>query len=252
MPRIWRAVALLGGVPMLAGCLHGPLSTLDPASAVTRSVATLWWVMAAGTGFILIAMLALGVWAVLRSRHVEASAPRSAPWLLIGGGLVLPGAVIAALLAYGLRLDEVQWPPGARAEAQQAFHVDLVAHRWWWEARYPGAAGGGKHGAGVASESRGMLRTVNAVYVPAGVPVHLRIFSTDVIHGFWVPRIAGKLDAVPGRINRIRLLVEAPGEYAGICAEYCGEGHAHMQFTLIALAPAELSRRLAEASEGVE
>ena len=75
---------------------------------------------------------------------------------------------------------------------------------------------------------------MNVLHVPAGVPVHLRIMASDVIHGFWVPRVSGKLDAVPGRVNRLRLVVDEPGEYAGVCAEFCGLGHAHMPFTLVA------------------
>ena len=172
---------------------------------------------------------------------------------------MLPSVVIAALLVFGLRLDQAQWPPGARAEAATAFHVDVIAHQWWWEARYPGweervAAARRAQGARTAQTDQtdgaaagnAPLSTVNVMHVPAGVPIHLRIMATDVIHGFWVPRIAGKLDAVPGRVNRLRLLVDEPGEYAGVCAEYCGEGHAGMRFTLIAHPPDELPRRLAE------
>lgn len=233
-------------VSTLAGCVQSPLSTMDPASEVTRSVATLWWSMAAGTGVILLLMVVLAALA-LRRNPPHAPGWRGVRVLLITGGLMLPSAAIAVLLVFGLRLDEAQWPPGTRAEAQQAFHVDVIAHRWWWEVRYPGleavqpvpaaappivpaheASAAGRAQDGAAP------RTVNVLHVPAGVPIHLRIMSSDVIHGFWVPRISGKLDAVPGRVNRLRLMVDEPGEYAGVCAEYCGDGHAHMPFTLIA------------------
>lgn len=203
---------------------------------MTRSVAALWWTMAAGTGVILLLMVVLAILAVRRNPP-HAPGPRGMRILLVAGGLMLPGVVIAALLAFGLRLDEAQWPPGARAEADRAFHVDLIAHQWWWEVRYPERAG---NEAG---------RTVNVMHVPAGVPVHLRILSSDVIHGFWVPRLAGKLDAVPGKVNRIRLMVEEPGEYAGVCVEYCGDGHTAMRFTLVAHPPDQLPARLAELTE---
>lgn len=189
--------------------------------------------MAAGAGVVLLLMVALAVVAI-RRHPPRVLGRRGLYMLLVGGGLVLPGTVIAALLAFALRLDEAQWPPGVGVEAQRAFRVDLVVHQWWWEASYPGLSG------------KEPLRTVNVLHVPAGVPVHLHITSADVIHGFWVPRIAGKLDAVPGRVNRIRLLVEEPGEYMGICAEYCGVGHTGMQFNLIAYPPAQLEESLAE------
>lgn len=207
----------LVGSPLMAGCVQSPLSTMAPASEVARSVATLWWSMAAGTGVILLLMVVLALWA-LRLNPPQSPHRRGVRVLLIAGGLILPSVTIILLLAFGLRLNEAQWPPQARAEAQEAFHVDVIAHQWWWEMRYPGL------------ESR----TVNVLHVPAGVPIHLRIMSNDVIHGFWVPRVSGKLDAVPGRINRLRLFVDEPGEYAGVCVEYCGEGHASMPFTLVA------------------
>lgn len=225
--------------PCLTGCFEGPLSTLDPAGAVARSVTALWWAMAAGSAVILAGMVVLA-WLAARSPADPAGAPRRMQRLLIAGGLLLPGSVIATLLYFGLRMDQAQWPAIVRSEAMHAYHVDIVAHRWWWEARYP------------ATETASGRRSVNVLYVPAGVPVHLSIRSGDVIHAFWVPRIAGKLDAVPGRVNRLRLLVDEPGEYAGICAEYCGEGHAQMRFTVVALEPGALQRRLETATEEVD
>jgi len=265
MARVSRsrgaAWALLA--PALSGCVQGPLSTLDPASDVTRSVAALWWTMAAGTGVVLLLMVGLAVLA-MRRNPPRAPGARGVRLLLVAGGLMLPGAVIAALLAFGLRLDEAQWPPGVRAEAERAFHVDVIAHQWWWEARYPGVPAAGPVEAAARAvlprgeappgeegeAADGSLRTVNVLHVPAGVPIHVRLMATDVIHGFWVPRIAGKLDAVPGRVNRIRLMVDEPGEYAGVCAEYCGDGHSHMRFTVIAHSPDELQGRLAELGKG--
>lgn len=189
--------------------------------------------MAAGAGVVLLLMVILAVLAI-RQNPPAAPGPRGMRMLLIGGGLLLPSSVIAALLFFGLRLDEAQWPPVTRREAPQAFHVDVVAHQWWWEVRYPGVPAADPVAPAPA------LRSINVLHVPAGVPVHVRIMAADVIHGFWVPRIAGKLDAVPGKVNRIRLMVDEPGEYAGVCAEYCGEGHANMPFTLVAHPPGEL------------
>lgn len=234
-----RAVALCGALaPCLAGCVAGPLSALEPASSVTRSVASLWWIMASGTGLILLLMVGLAMLAIRRNPP-RAPGHRGVRLLLLFGGIALPVTVIAALLAYTLRLEQAQWPPGAQAEASRAFHVDVIAHQWWWEARYPAATSD-------ADAAAVVPRSINVLYVPAGVPVHVRIMATDVIHAFWAPRIAGKLDAVPGRVNQLRLEIDEPGEYAGVCAEYCGEGHAGMRFTLIAHPPDVLRERLAE------
>ena len=156
------------------------------------------------------------------------------------------------MLAFGLRLDQAQWPPGTRAEAAQAFHVDVIAHQWWWEIRYPGLEADAALQAGQPqpADDAAPLRTVNVLHVPAGAPVHLRIMSADVIHSFWVPRVSGKLDAVPGRVNQLRLVVDEPGEYVGVCAEYCGVGHAHMPFTLVAHPSGDAQALLQAVKEG--
>lgn len=230
-----RCGAAVGMVlPLLAGCVDTPLSTLAPASEVTRSVAHLWWVMAAGTGVVLLLMLTLAVLAI-RRHPPRAPGRRGILVLLVAGGLILPAATITALLTFSLRLDEAQWPAFTRTESGEAFHVDVVAHRWWWEFRYPK----------LGDEAR----TMNEIHVPAGVPVHLRLMSSDVIHAFWVPRVAGKLDAVPGKVNRLRIQVDEPGRYAGVCAEFCGEGHALMPFTLVAHEKGEMDSVLAEIRE---
>src|SRR5690606_30660635 len=94
------------------------------------------------------------------------------------------------------------------------------------------------------------LRTINVLHVPAGVPIHVRIMASDVIHSFWVPRIAGKLDAVPGKVNRLRLMIDEPGEYAGVCAEFCGDGHTSMRFNVIAHSLEDLESALAALQNG--
>lgn len=233
--RLGRCLGSIAAVPALGGCIDMPLSTLAPASDVTRSVATLWWVMAGGTGAVLLLMITLAILAV-RRHPPHAPGRRGIMVLLVAGGLFLPAATITALLAFSLRLEEAQWPASTRSEASEAFVVDVVAHRWWWEFRYP--------------QLNEQARTVNEIHVPAGVPIHLRLMSTDVIHAFWVPRVAGKLDAVPGKVNRLRIKVDEPGEYAGVCAEFCGEGHALMPFTLIAHEAGEMASVLAEIQEG--
>ena len=216
--------------------------------------------MAIGTGVVLLLMVILAAIA-LRHNPPQAPGERGIRRLLIAGGLVLPVSVIVALLAYSLRLDEAQWPSITRAEAANAFHVDIIAHRWFWEARYPGVPAGEEvpplrspvlprnsialGDTPVSGQGIDTLRTINILHVPAGVPIHVRIMASDVIHSFWVPRVAGKLDAVPGKVNQLRLMFDEPGEYAGVCAEYCGDGHTSMMFTVIAYPPEDLQAALA-------
>ncbi|RZJ15878.1 MAG: cytochrome c oxidase subunit II [Haliea sp.] len=205
----------MGLAAVLAGCkASGPLSALDPAGPGATPVAHVWWVIFWCSVVIVIGMVWLALYATLRApeRRLQI-APRQ---LLVWGGLVLPGALLTALLVYGVRAGHALLPLPV---AQAVFEVDVTAHQWWWEVSYPAAPGGMRH-------------AVNEIHIPAGRPVDIRVRSADVIHSFWVPRLGGKIDAVPGRTNTIRLEADRPGTYLGQCAEFCGLSHAHMALTL--------------------
>ena len=85
----------------------------------------------------------------------------------------------------------------------------------------------------------GPLTTGNELVIPAGRPVHIDLRSIDVMHSFWVPKLAGKVDMIPNRANFLWLQADHPGYYWGQCAEFCGESHAVMRFRVIALGPRE-------------
>ncbi|WP_442594056.1 cytochrome c oxidase subunit II [Parapusillimonas sp. JC17] len=217
----------------LAGCRDAPLSAIDAASAGARHVADVWYAMAWGSAGILLLMLALTAVAVRRSKDGDAGvSARRGHWLLIAGGVLFPVSVMAALLVYAY----AKAPPKDEA----AYHVQVTAHQWWWEVRYPDAPGGVRY-------------SLNELHVPAGVAVGIELRSADVIHGFWVPKLGGKMDAIPGRTNRIVYVAPEPGVYLGTCAEYCGTGHAVMQLRVIAHPPDALEGLLSRlpTTEGV-
>lgn len=205
-----------------AGCAAcgGDYSTLAPAGPHAAAVARLWWVMLAGATVIFAGVLATVAWAQLR-RGTSRRTP-SERLFLLGGGVVFPVVTLLALLVYALSTGE-----GLVARAG-AGHVVVEAHarRWAWEFEYPDAP-------------QGRARSVGVLHVPAGRPFEVHVSSPDVIHSFWVPRLGGKIDAIPGRVNAVRLQADAPGDYGGLCAEYCGVGHAYMRFTVRAHAPAD-------------
>jgi cytochrome c oxidase subunit 2 len=103
--------------------------------------------------------------------------------------------------------------------------LTVIGHQWWWEVRYPS----------------GVL-TANEIHIPIGRKLLVRLESADVIHDFWAPRLARKLDMVPGHTNHIWLQADAPGTYLGACAEYCGNQHAWMRFTVIAEGPEQFAQ----------
>src|SRR5690606_4891000 len=93
--------------------------------------------------------------------------------------------------------------------------VEITGHRWWWEVRYTG-------------EGMEAFRTANQIHLPVGMRTRLVLQSRDVIHSFWVPNIAGKLDLIPGERTQIMVHPTRTGVFRGQCAEYCGAQHANM------------------------
>lgn len=104
-----------------------------------------------------------------------------------------------------------------------AMQIKVVGHQWWWEFQY---------------EDKKIV-TANDVYIPTGRPVQFKMTSVDVIHNPWMPKLAGKTDAIPGaqNINYLSFQTDQPGIYRGLCAEFCGEEHAVMRFRVIAVPP---------------
>ena len=217
------------------GAVDGPLSVLQPAGPGAASIATVWWAMFWGGMALLGFMTALGLLAVLRRRDgaaLAADAPVRRRLWLVGGGLVLPTVVLTALLAWGISAGHALL---ALPLAEPPFTVEVTARQWQWDVHYPAQQGRGAQAG-----------PVNRIDIPAGVPVDVRVATADVIHSFWVPRLGGKIDAIPGRVNTLRLQADAPGVYRGLCAEYCGTGHAHMPLEVHAHPAADLARVLAD------
>ena len=106
--------------------------------------------------------------------------------------------------------------------------VNVTGQQWWWEYDYPAQNCGG-------IEISEPIVTSGEMVLPVGTPVVLRITSRDVIHSFWIPRLNGKRDAVPGRLHTLRMEADTPGIYVGQCTEFCGLSHARMREAAIAL-----------------
>jgi cytochrome c oxidase subunit 2 len=131
--------------------------------------------------------------------------------------------VLSILLAFGLRLGSSTYadlPPEAPT-------VRVQGQQWWWEVEYLG------------SDSTQSFTTANEIYLPVGQPVELLLSSKDVIHSFWVPRLAGKQDLIPGRVNRLVVEAHEPGVFRAQCAEFCGLAHTQMALYVVAVPPEE-------------
>lgn len=185
-------------------------------------------------GLIFVFVMALLLYAVFS----PARPIRERRWLA-GGGLVFPGTVLSALLLYSLAVSNALG--NFQGEGALRFLLDCVssvsrslgvsagdgdlrievnARQWWWEVRYSGS---GKK-----------FELANEIHVPVGRTVEVELITEDVIHSFWVPSLAGKVDMLPGRTNRLVIRTSEPGIYRGQCAEYCGGQHALMALYVIA------------------
>ena len=218
-----RAGVYLSAAAGLTGCA-GPLSTLDPAGPVAASIAMLWWAMLIVAALLLALVMSLFLLSLLRPGW-GSFVPIN--WWLFIGGLGIPAVVLPPLIVFALVAGEHLLP----VRGLRPLRVEATATQWRWTFSYPGYED---------KETRDLL------FLPAGVPVDLVITSRDVIHSFWVPRLAGKIDAVPGHANIIRLQADQPGRYSGLCNQFCGEGHSGMRFDVIVYSANDFATALNE------
>ena len=106
---------------------------------------------------------------------------------------------------------------------RSAYTIEVYGKQWWWEVHYtqPDTVAG--------------VVTANEIYIPVNTRVRIELMSSNVIHSFYVPQLAGKMDVMPGHTNVMSVEADKPGMYYGECAEFCGESHAFMRFKIIAV-----------------
>jgi cytochrome c oxidase subunit 2 len=220
---------------LLAACTREtPFNTLAPAGPVAEKQADLFWLVfwIAAAVFVLVEGALVVVMFRFRRRSAD-DTPRQihgntrleVMWTILPA-LLLAGVAVPTV---GTIFDLAEAPPGSMV-------VKVTGHQWWWEIEYPGLG----------------VVTANEAHIPTGEQVIFELTSDDVIHSWWVPRLAGKMDLVPGRTNTMNLAADQPGTYRGQCAEFCGLSHANMRFRVVAQEPADfdawVDRQLAEAA----
>ncbi len=209
-----------------------PLSYLEAAGPAARPLTQLAWGLGA-VSLVVVAVIAIALAAAIwRQRSTPADARalefvggsgEGLRWIYVGLAISVP--VLAVCTVWVLMvLGQVLHP--ARPTA---LTLQVTAHQWWWEVRYLSPSGGEA------------FTTANEIHIPAGAPVRVELTSPDVIHSFWVPKLAGKMDVIPGAKNVTWIQAASPGRYRGQCAEFCGLQHARMAFFVIADAPADFS-----------
>lgn len=217
-----RPLAMVAFAMMIAGCggedTAHPMSTLAPRSDLANWINGLFMEITAWDLLILVIVIVAFTLAVFffSTRVGEAGPPTTVTSDLT---LEIAWTLGPALVLLFISIPTVRliFRTQPRKPVANELPITVVAHQWWWEFHYDDGSG---------------AVTANELHIPAERPIHLKLVSNDVIHSFWVPRLGGKRDVVPGQVNEIHLISTIPGEYYGQCAEFCGVSHANMRFRI--------------------
>ena len=218
-------------------------SIFAPESVPAHSITHLAGFVLAVTGAIFLIVGGLLVYAVVRFRRrkdddgtepaqIYGSGPVESAWTIVPVLIVVVLALATARVVH--EIQDARQPAGA-------LEVQIIGHQWWWEVRYP------KLG----------IVTANELHVPVsrgGVsrPTFLDLRSADVVHSFWVPRLAGKTDLIPNKINSMWIEPERTGLFLGQCAKYCGTQHAKMLLRVYVDTPEDFDRWAKEQEQNAE
>jgi cytochrome c oxidase subunit 2 len=226
-----RAALLLAMLPalVLTGC-EGAQSALSGGGRESISTLFLTLVLTVGSAVIFL-LVAFALWVSLAG-PASWKKKISSNSIVVWGGIAFPTVVLSVLLFYGFALLGAG-PAGAGQQDDDPLLIHVEGLQWWWRVTYLDDAGNA-------------IETANEIRFPAGRTVKIELTSADVIHSFWIPAYAGKVDMIPGHTNTITIIADEPGTVRGQCAEYCGGAHALMAFTAITMEPEAFDEWLAE------
>ena len=251
-PFTRMATAVAAGLALLtlSGCklaevfsLSGPQSTMVTAGPVAKSQWDLFMVTVYVTMFIFVVTGAVLAYAQIKFRarseadeHAEVPAEAGHGNPLVEIGLIAGSVALLVIIAIPTVQGIWYTHDVPEAEKGNAIEVNATGYQWWFKFEYPAELvqlpGGGE----------APLVTGNELVVPAGTAVRVNLRTVDVIHSFWIPKLAGKVDMMPNRANHLWFKADKPGYFYGQCAEYCGESHAIMKFRVVALSPSDYAK----------
>ena len=223
-PKLLLLALSVVAILVLAGCTPShPQSTFDVAGPIAEKQRTLFYIIFWAAVFVFVVVGGILLYTVIRfrrragDRHMPAQTHGNTRLEI--AWTIAPVFVLAVIavptLIYIFQIAET--PPAS------ALEVDVTGHQWWWEFEYP---------------ELGVI-TANEMHVPVDRPVKLTLRSDDVIHSFWIPKLAGKVDVIPNNANTMRFTArssdidELPATFFGQCAEFCGVSHANMRLRVI-------------------
>lgn len=194
--------------------MRGPIgSPFDAHSPEAQAISSLFVKTLLICSVIGVVVAALVAWCVIKFRAKEGA---KEPAQVHGSTrLEIAWTIVPFLIVVWIFVLTVQAAGASDPPADRTPDLVIIGHQWWWEVRYPNGA-----------------ITANEIHIPTGKKLLVRVESADVVHDFWVPQLARKIDAVPGHPSTIWMSADAPGTYLGACAEYCGMEHAWMRIVV--------------------
>jgi cytochrome c oxidase subunit 2 len=221
-----KPIVALAAAMTLAGC-NDWQSALSPRGVPASDIHWLLLIFSVVAAIIWTAVMLALLYALIRRKELRLDpldvSPRRERSI---GQIILTLAVATVVIVLALSIVSYLGQRTVFAKAANAPVVRVIGHQWWWEVKYEGPP----------DQS---FTTANEIRVPVGEPVTVKLETRDVIHSFWVPNLAGKMDQINGQENEIQFTATKEGVYRGQCAEFCGLQHAHMGFDVVALSRAD-------------
>lgn len=229
-----KSILFLSVTCLSLGSCTSMQSALDVHGPQAHALADLIWLITGVTTIVWLLVMLVLVLALARVRRPGGEKTEQKRLTIT----VTAAALATALVIAGLTIASFRTTRAIGEPKGDAVTVTVRGVQWWWQFLYEGEPG---------------FETANEMHIPVGRDVRLRLESPDVIHSFWVPSLAGKLDLIPGRPATLTLHADRPGIYRGQCAEFCGLQHGHMAFHVIAESGADFTRwREAQARDAAE
>lgn len=227
--RLTRTAAVASLAALVAGCAQdAPQDTWAPEGPNAQMIHDLQWPVFAVAGVVGLIVFSVVAFVIIRYRDRGQPIPEQThgkPALEIGL------TILPALILVGVAIPTVGVIMDLNNTDDTECIINVTGQQWWWEVDYPVQDGCG----GIEQP----IVTSGQMVIPANSKVLVRGTSRDVIHSWWIPRLNGKRDMVPGRIHTVRLEADQPGIYAGQCTEFCGLSHANMRMEVISLNDAD-------------
>ena len=239
--RIPRRAGIVGAAAAatlgLSSCAtDAPQDTWQPAGENAQMIHDLQWPIFMVAGIVGVIVLAFIGFIVLKYRDKGQPIPEQThgkAWLEYLF-IAIPAVILAAIA-----IPTVGVVFALADTDDTECNINVTGQQWWWEYDYEVEPDGSICGFAPTNGEASPIITSGQVVIPAGTKVLLRGTSRDVIHSYWIPKLNGKRDMVPGRVHYLRLSSETPGIYAGQCTEFCGLSHANMRMETVVLEPAD-------------